>query len=263
MRGAVMINNQVNLIEMGKLQARTEAFRSRLETTEEVIRYTLQWHQDAYVSSSFGKDSVVLLHLLIQLRPNIPVMFINSNYCFPDTYQVRDEFVRRYKINLHEIKQPYDYMELIYEYGLPHERTRQQQKQVVELLKKDLGNQWAKDNQKSCCFWGLRKEESRGRAALLNSKGRTFYNETKGLFFSAPLADWKWEDIWAYIAEFNVPFSEIYTKQMFCDPRQIRNTSWITTDGLHKSGRLQWLRYYYPEYFNRLADAFPRITSYV
>jgi len=258
-----MINRQVNLIEIGKLVARTELFKSRLRMTQGFVCRVLNDHKNAYVSSSFGKDSVVLVHMLIQFRPNIPVLFINSNYCFPDTYRVRTDFVEKYQINLHEIRQPYDYMELIHEYGLPHERTRKQQDKVVDLIKKDLGNQWAHEHNMDCCFWGLRKEESKGRKALLNAKGRKYYNETKGLYFVSPLADWMWEDIWAYIAKYDVPFSEIYTKQMFCDPRQIRNTSWITTDGLEKNGRLQWLRHYYPDYFNRLVDAFPRISSYV
>jgi len=249
--------------EVYKLHAKLPVFRRWIAATQNIIFEGLETMDKPYLSCSFGKDSVVLLHLVMQYAPDIAVVFINSGYCFPDTYEVRDKFIRDYHINLVEIQQPHDYMDIIDQYGLPDDRTPTQQDKVVRLLKKDLANEWAKANGYDGHFWGMRKEESAGRRVMLNNRGPLFRAQAAGLWRCAPLADWRWEDIWAYIHAYDVPYSGIYDKHGFCDPRQIRNTSWVTTDGAAHNGRVAWLKYYYPELYAKLAEQVPEIRLYV
>lgn len=249
--------------ESAALYAKLPVFKRRVEKVRELIRQGLDVMKKPYLSCSFGKDSVVLLCLVLEQTPDIPVVFINSRYCFPDTYEVRDAFVREYGINLVEIVQPHDYLRIIDQYGLPDDRTPAQQKKVIDLLKKDLANTWAHDHCFDGHFWGMRKEESAGRRVMLNHRGPLFYAKAANLWRCAPLADWRWEDIWAYIHTRNVPYSRIYEKTGFCDLKQIRNTSWVTTDGAAYNGRVAWLKYYYPELYTKLANVLPEIKRYV
>jgi phosphoadenosine phosphosulfate reductase len=249
--------------EQHRLRTRLPAYKRRVAEAKKIIAKGLRTMRAPYVSCSFGKDSVVLLHLVLQQAPCIPVVFINSNYCFPDTYEVRDRFVQEYDINLVEIKQPHDYMQIISQYGLPDDRTPSQQAKVVQLLKKDVANQWAHDNGCDGHFWGLRKEEAQGRRWLLNTRGPLFWAKAAKLWRCSPLANWTWDDIWAYIFKHDLPYSAIYEKDKFCDPRQIRNTSYITTDGAALNGRVAWLKYYYPDLFSRLEVELPELRQYV
>lgn len=249
--------------EQARLYSKLPVFHRRVEEARDIIAEGVRVMRAPYLSCSFGKDSVVLLHLVTRHFPAIPVVFINSNYCFPDTYEIRNRFIREYGINLRELNQPHDYIEIIDQYGLPDDRTSQQQKKVVELLKKDLANNWAKAAGFDGHFWGMRKEESKGRRVMLNTKGPLFYAEKASLWRCAPLANWRWEDIWAYIHTLGVPYSNIYDKHGFCDPKQIRNTSYITTDGAAHNGRVAWLKYYYPDLFNQLAEKIPKLREYV
>jgi phosphoadenosine phosphosulfate reductase len=248
--------------ENSLLYARLPRFKKRIMAAQNIIFEGIDAIRKPYLSCSFGKDSVVLLHLVLPYMPNIPVVFINSGYCFPDTYEVRDCFARDYNINLVEIAQPYDYLEIIEQYGLPDDRTGTQQAKVVKLLKKDMANEWAKESGYDGNFWGIRKEESNGRRVMLNNRGALFYAKDADLWRCSPLADWKWEDVWAYIHTYDVPYSQIYNKHGFCDPRQIRNSSWVTTDGAAQNGRVVWLKYYYPELFYKLAEQRPEIRRY-
>jgi phosphoadenosine phosphosulfate reductase len=249
--------------EDSRLYSKLPVFRRRIARARLIISEAQQTIIKPYLSCSFGKDSVVLLHMVLQQAPDIPVVFINSGYCFPDTYEVRDRFIRDYNINLVEIQQPHDYMEIIDRYGLPDDRTPAQQDKVVRLLKKDLANEWAKTNGYDGHFWGIRKDESAGRRVILNNRGPLFYAQVAGLWRCSPLADWRWEDIWAYVHSNNIPYSKIYKKTGFCDPRQIRNTSWVTTDGAAHNGRVAWLKYYYPELYAKLITQIPEIRRYV
>ena len=42
------------------------------------------------VSSSFGAQSAVMLHLVTRQQPDIPVVLIDTGYLFPETYQFVD-----------------------------------------------------------------------------------------------------------------------------------------------------------------------------
>ena len=44
--------------------------------------------------SSFGADSAVLLHMVAQVDPATPVVFVDTGFLFPETLDYRDELVR-------------------------------------------------------------------------------------------------------------------------------------------------------------------------
>jgi len=249
--------------EMARIRSKLPVFKKRIEEADAIVKKALGMMKKPYVSCSFGKDSVVLLHLVLRHSAEIDVIFINSQYCFPDTYEVRDTFKEKHNINMIELKQPHDYIDIINQYGLPDERTSYEQKKVVELLKKDLANAFAYEHGYDGNFWGMRKDESRKRKWLLNTKGPIFWAEQAKLWRISPLTNWTWDDIWTYIHFYEVPYSKIYDKHGFCDPKQIRNTSYVTTDGATINGRVAWLRYYYPDIYNRLSQTIPEIRRYV
>ena len=53
------------------------------------------------LSSSFGAQSAVMLHLLTQVQSDIPVVLTDTGYLFPETYQFIDELTERLNLNLH------------------------------------------------------------------------------------------------------------------------------------------------------------------
>ena len=52
------------------------------------------------VSSSFGAQSAVMLHMLTQQKPDIPVVLVDTGYLFPETYRFIDELTDRLELNL-------------------------------------------------------------------------------------------------------------------------------------------------------------------
>lgn len=58
----------------------------------------------AFVSSSFQSKSVVLLHLVSVVRPQIPIVFLNTGFLFPETFAFRDQLKNRLGLNIIEQK---------------------------------------------------------------------------------------------------------------------------------------------------------------
>lgn len=84
------------LDDLDALNAQLEGLRA-----DERVAWALQHGpQDAALSSSFGAQSAVTLHLLSQQRPDIPVILIDTGYLFPETYRFADALTERLKLNL-------------------------------------------------------------------------------------------------------------------------------------------------------------------
>ncbi len=52
------------------------------------------------VSSSFGAQAAVMLHLVTNQKPDIPVVLVDTGYLFPETYRFIDELTERLALNL-------------------------------------------------------------------------------------------------------------------------------------------------------------------
>jgi phosphoadenosine phosphosulfate reductase len=53
------------------------------------------------LSSSFGAQSAVALHLATQVRPDLPVILVDTGHLFPETYRFVDALTRRLDLSLH------------------------------------------------------------------------------------------------------------------------------------------------------------------
>ena len=53
------------------------------------------------LSSSFGAQAAVSLHMATQVDPRIPVIFIDTGYLFPETYAFVEALTQRLDLNLH------------------------------------------------------------------------------------------------------------------------------------------------------------------
>src|ERR1700758_699031 len=84
-----------------------DKLEARLLTSsaEERIDWALEHLPGGHVlSSSFGAQSAVSLHLLTQRMPEIPVIVVDTGYLFPETYHFIDELTQRLSLNLHVIR---------------------------------------------------------------------------------------------------------------------------------------------------------------
>lgn len=65
----------------------------------------MQWAVETFgdglvLTTSFGIQAAVMLHLVTRIAPKLPVVFIDTGYLFPETYRFADELTRRLNLNL-------------------------------------------------------------------------------------------------------------------------------------------------------------------
>ena len=94
--------------------------------------------EGVYVSFSGGKDSTVLLHLVRELYPNIPAVFVDTGLEYPE---IRD-FVKTFE-NVVWLKPKMNFKQVIHKYGYPFfsketsEAIEYSRKYLTELGKRE------------------------------------------------------------------------------------------------------------------------------
>lgn len=69
----------------------------------------LQWAVDRYkdrivLTCSFGGGGIVLAHMLSRQHPDVPVVFLDTGFHFPETLQFKDAFAKRFGIRVLNIR---------------------------------------------------------------------------------------------------------------------------------------------------------------
>ena len=56
------------------------------------------------VATSFQSSGLVILHLLREIRPDIPVLFLDTGFHFPETLRFRGEISAAWGLNLVDLR---------------------------------------------------------------------------------------------------------------------------------------------------------------
>src|SRR5215813_8455340 len=84
------------------MQAETNWETLEAKSAAEVIAKVLeaQTQRRACFTCSFQAEDIIVLHLLRQRLPDVPVLFLETGYHFPQTYEFRDRLARDWGLNL-------------------------------------------------------------------------------------------------------------------------------------------------------------------
>lgn len=249
------------------LWAKTKEFQWKIVQARRIAERGFDTMYPSFASLSFGKDSMAMVHLLLAMKPDLPVMYVNCGKWdeWPDTSRVKAEFLAQFSCDFTELRGPsviegYREAELFIQDEADSKEARKAQHDYGKSLGEILDAE-ARRRRYHGAFIGVRKDESNNRSRLFAMRGPLYYAETRGLWACHPLAYWSARDVWAYIVECNLPYNELYD----LDPRgreKARNGAMFGTRSA-RYGRLVFLRQMYPDWFNRFAAEFPGVRNYV
>lgn len=238
---------------------------NKLIKAYQVLEECYSKYSTPYVSCSWGKDSSLVMYMVNAFEPDTPVVYMDSGYAMSDTYKFRDWYLKNIGIkNYYEVPCPEDYIELNLKYGLPSiDRQQSDQDKVIKIIKKDVLDEFAKNQGWNCCIWGIRAEETKGRRHLLAKRG-LLYETKDGMGKCSPIGWWKGPDVWQAIDCLGIPYNPLYDNEMppYFTRATNKNSGWLTTDKARK-GRLVWLKRFYPMEYMRLRELFPEVSKYV
>lgn len=245
--------------EQYALRAKLSAYKRRVDKARDVFRQAAAVGP-LVVSVSFGKDSVAMADLALETLGAVPfcTMPIVKDP-LPGGEHVLEYF--RGRTMVHEIVSEPGDVPWCQVGQMEHERSRSQQHGTIDRVKRIPGRTWARANGFRVQCLGLRAEESKGRRANARFHGLVYPVDDGSLYVATPIAWWTAADVWARIAERDLPYHSLYDRETHGQTREtLRNTGWLDTSGAH-DGRIAWLRHHYPEQYRMLVAEFPRVAQ--
>jgi phosphoadenosine phosphosulfate reductase len=184
------------------------------------------------VTSSFQAEDVALVHMIVAERPQIPVLFLETGYHFPETLAYRDRLTEAWNLKLVNLEARQSVADQEAQFGILNQTAPDQccKLRKVEPLFAGLADY-------DIWFTGLRREQSPTRANLQPVEpfrlpsGRTLEK-------ISPLYDWTRREVWQYMQAHSIPELPLYEQgytSIGCAPC----TSLPLAGGDERSGRWQ------------------------
>ena len=184
--------------------------------TIELIERVLAEHDGSpCITCSFQAEDMIVVHMLRQRIPDIPVIFLDTGYHFRETYSYRDRIAKAWGLNVINAAPVQSVAEQEKQFGILNQTdpTRCCHLRKVEPLLKAL-------EPYDIWFTGLRREQSPTRQNLQLIENHALPTG-KVLLKVSPLATWKWERVWDYTTDNNIPYLPLYDlgyRSIGCEP---------------------------------------------
>jgi phosphoadenosine phosphosulfate reductase len=156
------------------------------------------------LSTSFGVQSAVMLHMVSSLIPKIPVIFIDTGYLFPETYRFAEELSERLDLNLqvYHPKKSAAHQEALH--GKLWEQGLAGLEQYNKINKIEPMNRAVKELGARAWLSGLRRQQSSTRLE------RPVAQKQNKIWKVYPIIDWSDRDIYNYLSENNLPYHPLW-----------------------------------------------------
>jgi len=160
--------------------------------------------RDHVVSSSFGIQSAVMLHMMNQQMPNIPVLLFDTGYLFPETYRFIDEMTERLSLNLHVFRSEMSTAWQEARFGQLWEQGEDGLKKYNKINKVEPMQRAMSSVGAGTWYSGLRRAQSDTRSE------RKILEFQHGRVKFHPIVDWSNRDIHMYLKEHDLPYHPLW-----------------------------------------------------
>jgi phosphoadenosine phosphosulfate reductase len=184
------------------------------------------------LSSSFGAQAAVSLHMVVQHAPSIPVILIDTGYLFPQTYRFIDELVLRLGLNLKVYQSDVSPAWLEARHGRLWEQGVEGIERYNELRKTGPMRRAFEELGIRTWFAGLRREQSRSRAGIRPLELR------EGRWKLHPIFDWNDRRVGQYLRAHELPYHPLW------DEGYVSIGDWHTTRSLAEADSAEATRFF-------------------
>jgi phosphoadenosine phosphosulfate reductase len=186
--------------QVQQIQSHAERLRP-----EEVLRWAFStFDQDVAISSGMGVEGMVLLDIASRITPNLRVFTIDTEFLFPETYDLIERVEKRYGIRIERLFSSLtpEQQETVHGSALWARNPDQCcNLRKIEPLKKKLSTLRA-------WITAIRRDQTSHRA----SAKRVEWDSKFGLIKINPLVDWTSDMVWSYVKKHDVPYNALHDR---------------------------------------------------
>ena len=168
-----------------------------IDNARKTIELALADANDPCITSSFQAECVVMTHMIREVRPDIPVLFLDTFHHFAETLKYRDELTAKWGLHLINLRAKTPQVGLWQVESTDACCKRHKVEPLFSALEEY--DTW---------FTALRRDQSASRANL--KEVEPFQLPGKVISRVAPIAGWHARDVWKYAKDHDIPLLPLY-----------------------------------------------------
>lgn len=178
----------------------------------EVVRWALDLDVPTIATTSMGRNAAVMLHLVSQVNPDLPTIWVDTGYNLRDTYIVAERLIRDLGLNIH-VYSPSMTSERRNAImgGIPTVDEEERHQEFTRQVKLEPFDRALADFAPDIWLTGIRREETEHRRTL-----DTVSLDNRGIIKVAPIFYWTDDQVEAYMEAHQLP-----TCRHYFDPTKV------------------------------------------
>lgn len=177
-----------------------------------------QFAPQLVMSSSFGAESALLIHMATRILPDIRIIFIDTGYLFPETHQFLEQLRRRFDLNIWTYRTRNDPFQYLRQSGETDPSVRQDIQSCCAANKNEPFDRAMKELKPTGWLRGIRRNQSDTRS----HRQIVEFSRRYDCYAISPLLGWTSRDIYRYMKQHDLPYHPLYEKgypSVGCNPK--------------------------------------------
>ncbi len=192
--------------QLENLNALNRHFADTKAKAPEIVHWSAEtFGRGLVMSTSFGIQSAVMLHLVTRVVPNIPVIWVDTGYLPAETYRFADELTKRLHLNLQVYQSSLSPARMEALHGKLWEQHDVESLNHYDKIRKVEPLQRAlQELEATAWLAGLRNNQTDHRKTL------DFVNIQSGIYKVLPILRWNSRDIYQYLTANDLPYHPLF-----------------------------------------------------
>jgi phosphoadenosine phosphosulfate reductase len=199
---------QMSVATLEQPQLDLETLNDQFADTDakEVIKWAGETFGDGLVmSTSFGIQSALMLHLVTSIIPDIPIIWVDTGYLHAETYRFAEQLTQRLNLNLKIYQSPMSPARMEALYGKLWEKQDVESLNLYDQIRKVEPMERAlKELGATAWLAGLRRDQTQHRQQLPRISMQS------GIYKILPILDWHSRDVHRYLTEYDLPYHPLF-----------------------------------------------------
>jgi phosphoadenosine phosphosulfate reductase len=188
------------------------------QSPADIVKWAVaQFGPDVVMSSSFGAESALLIHMATQHLPGIRVVMVDTGYLFPETWQHMEALRRRLDLNVWVYRTRNDPIAWLVRNGEGKADWRSDVDRCCAANKNEPMERAMAELRPAAWLRGIRRNQADTRRAARFVE----WNSRYGCLAVSPLLNWTTRDIHQYMRQHDLPYHPLYEKgylSIGCNP---------------------------------------------
>lgn len=187
-------------------------------TPEQIVAWAAATYGNQLVmTSSFGEQAMVLVHMASRVIPNIRILFVDTGYLFPETHEYMEKMRHRFDLNVWTYRTKNDPFAYLHKAGEENPNWRKDVDACCAANKNEPMERAFREISPKAYLRGPRRDQSDSRKDLKIIQWFKRYN----CYAISPLANWTSRDVGQYMKKYDLPYHPLVEKgylSIGCNP---------------------------------------------